>query len=129
MPRAAPKHTLAALALAGTMLAGCGSSQSSSSQSAQGTQTSAAAASGGAVVHVVIKNYAYSPAQVTVKPGTKLVFINRDGTAHTATSTSPPLDTGSIQPGGQATVTVRAPGTYHYICQFHPFMHGTIRVS
>ncbi len=144
MSRRMITRTLApgAILLASFAAVGCGGSSSSgssvatTSSSAQapsaGTSHSAsggaapAPAASGKVVAVSIANYAYKPVSLTVKVGTKLTFSNRDSTAHTATSTSPPLDSGSIAPGASASVTVSKPGTYHYICQFHPFMHGTI---
>jgi plastocyanin len=80
-------------------------------------------------VTVAISGYAYHPAKITVAPGTKLEFTNHDQTAHTATSNASAFDTGSVQPGTSATVTLRKPGTYSYYCQFHPFMHGTVTVK
>lgn len=77
---------------------------------------------------ISIKSYAYAPGTVTVAVGTRVTFTNHDSTAHTATATSPALDTGSIGAGKSATVTLSHAGTYHYICQFHPFMHGTLIV-
>ena len=56
-------------------------------------------------------------------------FTNHDQTAHTATSQQLGFDTGTINPGQSATVTLDKPGTYTYYCQFHPFMHGTIIVE
>jgi plastocyanin len=80
------------------------------------------------VAHLTISGYAYQPPRITVRPGTKITFANRDETAHTATSTNTGFDTGTIKPGRSATVTVTKPGTYAYYCQFHAFMHGTIVV-
>ena len=79
---------------------------------------------------VNISNYAYQPSAATVKVGTKVTFVNHDATAHTATAgSSPGFDTGSIKPNDKATVTLTKPGTYSYICQFHPFMKATITAS
>ena len=78
---------------------------------------------------VSISNFAYHPGTVTVNPGTKLTFTNHDSTAHTATVTGGGFDTGTVNPGKAATVTVTKPGTYQFTCQFHPFMHGTIVVK
>ena len=38
------------------------------------------------------------------------------------------FDTGSIAAGASATVTFDEPGTFTYICSFHPFMTGTVTV-
>jgi plastocyanin len=78
---------------------------------------------------VTISGYAYQPPKITVAPGTKITFTNRDQTAHTATSTKTGFDSGTIQPGKSAMITVSKPGTYTYYCQFHAFMHATITVK
>jgi plastocyanin len=79
---------------------------------------------------VNIANYAYQPSAATLKVGSKVTFVNHDATAHTATASGAPgFDTGSIKPNGRATVTLTKPGTYSYICKFHPFMKATITVG
>ncbi len=118
--------TLAALALS-AVLAGCGSSSSSSSPGSA-TPTPAASATKATKVSVAISNYAFKPADITVKAGTKLTFTNHDATAHTATSKNPGFDTGTLKPGASATVTVSKPGTYSYYCQFHAFMVAKVTV-
>ena len=116
-------------------VAGCGGSSSTHSASttsaapAASASASAAPAPSGAQT-VSITNYAYGPATLTVKAGTKVTFVNHDATAHTATASGTPgFDTGSIMPNGRATVTLTKAGTYSYICQFHPFMKATITVG
>ncbi len=116
------------LVLALAALAGCGSSSdSSATHSSSHTSTAAAVKSGPA--QVSISDYSFHPATITVAPGTRVTFSNHDQTAHTATSTQTAFDTGTISPGKSATVTLRKPGTYTYICQFHAFMHGTVVVK
>ena len=113
-------------------LSACGGGGSSSSTAAQTpaqnptTQTGAATSGGDAVT---IKDFAYGPADLTVASGTKLTFTNDDSTSHTATSTDQGgFDTGTIEKGQTKSVTVEQPGTYSYVCSFHPFMHGTVTV-
>jgi plastocyanin len=77
---------------------------------------------------ITISSYAYQPAKISVATGTKITFTNHDQTPHTATSTGPGHDTGTINPGKTSTITFGRPGTYSYYCQFHAFMHGTITV-
>jgi plastocyanin len=50
-------------------------------------------------VSVSIINYAFAPATLVVRTGTKVTFINRDQTAHTATSTTSGFDSGTVAPG------------------------------
>ncbi len=136
-PHSRVRAGAAAITLA-CLLAACGSSSSTSTSaspsSAPATTSSPASASATPVaivktVAVTIAGYAYQPATLTVAVGTRLTFINHDATAHTATSASPPLDTGTINPGRSASVTLTKPGTYSYICSFHPFMHATVQVK
>ena len=61
-------------------------------------------------------------------PGAKVRFTNHDQTAHTATSQRRGFDTGTINPGHSAALTLDTPGTYTYYYQFHPFTHVTIIV-
>ncbi len=124
------RGTLAAVALS-AILAGCGSSSSSSSTSSaasKATSSSAATPASGTKVSIAIANYAFKPADITVKAGTKLTFTNHDATAHTATTRSAGFDTGTLKPGASATVTVGKPGIYSYYCQFHAFMVAKVTV-
>ena len=79
---------------------------------------------------VAIHNFAFTPAEMTVKPGTTVVWINQDGDAHTVTSSLGPERFASpgLGPGDRFTFTFRKAGTYRYVCSIHPFMHGTIIV-
>ncbi len=131
-----------ALGLASLALVACGSGSSSSpnttSSSASSTSTTSSAStaappgqSGKAAsghVTVAISNFKYGPAKLTVKRGASVTFSNHDMTAHTATANGG-FDSGTIKPGASATVKFSKPGTYPYICQFHPFMHGTVVVQ
>ncbi len=78
---------------------------------------------------MAISGYAYHPATITVAVGTRVTFSNHDQTAHTATSTMPAFDTGTVKGGQSAAVVLRKPGVYSYYCQFHAFMRGTIVVK
>ncbi|MFN8163229.1 MAG: cupredoxin domain-containing protein [Solirubrobacterales bacterium] len=40
-----------------------------------------------------------------------------------------PIESGSIDTGEAATITLEKPGTFAYYCAFHPFMKGTITVE
>src|SRR5579875_3759929 len=82
-------------------------------------------------VKVNIDNFSFSPAQITVAPGTKITWDNRDDIPHTVTDAadprafkSPPLDTGN-----QFSHVFLASGTYHYFCSLHPHMQGTVVVK
>lgn len=89
--------------------------------------TSAAVVSGH-TAHVKIYMYAYEPATLTVKVGTRVTWTNEDDTAHTATADQGPWDTGTIEHGQSRTVDFTHAGTFAYHCSFHAFMTGTIKV-
>jgi plastocyanin len=76
---------------------------------------------------VEIADFAFGPADVTIAVGGTVTWTNTDDQAHTATS-SGNFDTGSIAAGATAGVTFDQPGTFTYICSFHPFMTATITV-
>lgn len=78
---------------------------------------------------VEIKKFAFQPPVITVKPGTTVAFINRDGVAHTATGNDESFDTGLLGRDEQATVTFDQPGRFEYHCIPHPFMQGTVMVE
>ena len=82
----------------------------------------------GKSVKVKVYMFAFMPANLTVKVGTRITFTNHDQYAHTATAINGAFDTGTIHPGKSRTIVVRRPGTYAYHCIFHEFMTGTIRV-
>jgi plastocyanin len=87
------------------------------------------AATAAKVIH--IKNYAFSPASITVPVGTKVTWINDDTAAHTATTTSGPksFDSGSLAKGKSFSYTFTTAGTYSYYCAYHPDMKGTVKVT
>ena len=61
--------------------------------------------------------------------GTTLTVTNADSDAHTLTADDGSFDTGTIDPGASATITLDQPGTYTYHCNFHQSMTGTITVT
>ncbi|HEY1537902.1 MAG TPA: cupredoxin domain-containing protein [Solirubrobacteraceae bacterium] len=104
-----------------------------SSDASSGSGMAAVASSqpaSGAGVTIDIADYKFKPETVTVRAGAKVSWVNRDSTAHTATDTATgAFDTGTIKQGQTKTVTLRKPGVYAYICQFHPFMKATVIVK
>jgi plastocyanin len=134
------RHLTASAALvaaAAVPLAGCGGSGGSGNASAQSggsarhakpSGSSHAKASSG-TTSLGIANFKFAPASVTVRRGTRITVTNKDTTAHTATADDGhSFDTGDIDPGATATVTLSKAGTYEFHCSIHPFMHGTLVV-
>jgi plastocyanin len=79
---------------------------------------------------VMIMNYSFMPASITVSPGTKVTWTNDDTVTHTVTSTGGgPLNSPNIGPNASYSYTFSTPGTYHYFCAVHPNMTGTVVVK
>ncbi|HEY4780103.1 MAG TPA: cupredoxin domain-containing protein [Solirubrobacterales bacterium] len=111
------------LAASAVLLVGCGSG-------GDGTDQTSSASSGSGAQAVTIKDYIYKPASIAVPKGTTVTFTNHDTTAHTATSKqSGVFESGPIDPGKSAKITLEKTGTFTYYCLFHPFMKGTIVVE
>ena len=87
--------------------------------------------SGGPVQEIVIDNFTFSPATVTIVPGTRVTWVNHDDVPHTATSTSKPklFDTGTLDTDAKYAHVFTEPGTYNYFCAVHPKMTGQIIVK
>jgi plastocyanin len=112
---------LAVVVAAGTFaLAGCGASHATSHAS-----SSTGIRSG--TVDVAIKNFAFSPANLTVTVGTKVVWTQDDSTVHTVTDAGQ-FDSGTLAQGATYSRTFTTPGTYPYICSIHTYMKATITV-
>ena len=77
---------------------------------------------------VSISHFEFHPPTLNIAKGTKVVFSNSSGTAHTATDKGA-FDTGHIKPGHSVAVRFTQKGTFSYHCEIHPFMHGKIVVG
>jgi plastocyanin len=77
---------------------------------------------------VDIVSFAYKPATLTIGVGSKVVFSNTSGRAHTATRKGS-FTTGRIKPGKSVGIRFNQKGTFAYHCTIHPFMHGKIVVD
>ncbi len=96
--------------------------------SPSGASTQAAAVTGNAVA---IRNFAFFPATLKVKAGTKVTWTNQDSDAHTVTSTGSggPLHSAALATHATYSYTFTKPGTYAYLCTIHPFMTATVEVT
>ncbi len=79
-------------------------------------------------VTVEIRNFDYTPRDLTVPAGARVTWTNRDAAPHTATAKADGWDTGMLNQGESATLTFDVPGTYDYFCMFHPNMKATLAV-
>jgi plastocyanin len=78
---------------------------------------------------VSIKNFAFSPAAVTVAAGSTVVWTNNDSVQHDITFDGGGIASSVLNQNDTFSHTFPTAGTYHYICSIHPFMHGTVIVT
>ena len=81
---------------------------------------------------VVIYEYKYVPATLTVSRGTKVTWVNYDIAPHTATHRTygdEPFDSGNLQVQQLFSHIFKVPGTYDYICVLHQGMRGSVIVQ
>lgn len=80
-------------------------------------------------VVVEIKDFAYSPSEITIHKGTTVKFINRDKVKHTATADGGEFDTGLLGKDVSGEVKFDDVGTFTYYCAPHPGMTAKIVVE
>ncbi len=77
-----------------------------------------------------IDNFKFAPSPLTVKAGTKVVWINNDDVPHLIVSTKNKFRQSSVLDTSQRfAITLSKPGTYDYFCSLHPVMQGRIVVQ
>jgi plastocyanin len=79
-------------------------------------------------MEVHIDNFTFEPAQLTIKTGATITWVNRDDIPHTIVSAgkfrSKTLDTED-----KFSFTFTTAGDYKYFCSLHPHMTGMIKVE
>lgn len=91
---------------------------------------------------VSMNDFAFNPATITVKTGDSVTWTNQDSAVHNVQLTTihlikptqtvnlpDPPETIDLEKGKSATMTFSQPGTYAYICTYHPGMKGTVIVK
>jgi plastocyanin len=77
---------------------------------------------------ILIKNFAFNPANITVKVGSTVRWVNQDSVPHRLMFTD---GTYSQVLAGMDTWSrkIDLAGTYDYVCTIHTDMHGTVIVE
>jgi plastocyanin len=80
---------------------------------------------------VVIDNFSFSPARLSVAVGSTVTWENHDDIPHTIVNDATPRDFKSppVDSGEKFSQTFLKPGTYRYFCSLHPHMTGTVVVK
>jgi plastocyanin len=82
-----------------------------------------------AAPEVIIDNYAFTPALLTVKVGTTVAWINHDDDAHTVDSTQGKFKSATLNKGDKFEFHFSEAGEYPLYCRFHPKMTAKIVVQ
>lgn len=136
-----------ALVAALVLAAGCGSSPSPS-QGAASTPTAEASRGegpasgaygaaeqtpGGTVAtppgSVRVVDYAFTPAEITVRAGETVTWTFADEAGHDVTATDQSFVSEVLGSGGTYSFTFPRAGTFEYFCSIHPSMKGAVVVQ
>jgi len=78
---------------------------------------------------VVIDNFAFAPATLTVTAGTTVTWKNEDDSPHRIGDQNGTFKSAALDTDDTFSHTFAAPGEYPYICTVHPYMAGKIIVK
>ena len=78
---------------------------------------------------ITIENYAFEPDPITVRPGTTVVWTNRDEVAHNVVSRDGLFTSPDLEANGRFEYTFKKAGTFDYFCSIHPEMKGRVIVK
>lgn len=78
---------------------------------------------------VILQDYSFKPAKLTIQVGDSVEFINEGAETHTATeSPQRGFDTGDLPTRAKKAIPFNKPGTYSYGCEYHSEMEAVIEV-
>ena len=78
---------------------------------------------------VVMKNFDFSPMDITVASGSTVTWKNLDGEPHTVASRDGLFRSPALDQNDTYQFKFDKPGVYKYICSIHPKMRATITVK
>ena len=88
----------------------------------------ATAASPAPTVDIDIAKFAYGPKEITIAPGTKVIWTNHDQAPHTVTSHDKTFVSKGLDTDDKFEHIFASEGDFGYICTVHPFMTGVVHV-
>ena len=83
----------------------------------------------GDTVTVEMRQVAFRPAEIRVRPGQTVVWVNRDPTEHTADADDGAWSSGVLPEGARYARRFDRPGKHPYHCTPHPQMRGVVVVE
>lgn len=77
---------------------------------------------------VEILKFAFAPKEISVTPGTKIVWTNHDETPHTIIAADNSFKSKAMDTDDRFEYTFTSEGDFSYFCTLHPFMTGVVHV-
>ncbi len=81
------------------------------------------------VSQVQIKDFMFLPAQLRIKAGSSVTWVNQDDEPHTVVGDAGLFRSGALDTAMAFTFRFEKPGTYQVFCSIHPQMKATIIVE
>lgn len=78
---------------------------------------------------VLIRRFEFLPAEIRVRAGERVTWINCAEDAHTSTADAGEWASPLMVPGDAFTELFETPGDFTYHCEPHPFMTGRVIVE
>jgi plastocyanin len=88
----------------------------------------AAAAAPRATVRVEITKFTFAPRDIEIRPGTRVVWTNRDQAPHTVTANDKSFGSKGLDTDDTFDQVFAQEGDFAYLCTVHPFMTGVVHV-
>ena len=83
----------------------------------------------GPTVEISIDNFTFTPAEVTVAPGTTIHWVNHDDIPHAVAEKSLAFRSQALDTDEAFSQVLASAGTVDYYCTLHPHMTGRIVVK
>lgn len=93
---------------------------------AAATPAYAAATAAGPTIDIT--KFAFNPAEITVEPGTTVIWVNHDEVPHAVASNDKAITSKALDTDDRFAHTFDQGGDYSYYCTLHPFMTGVVHV-
>jgi plastocyanin len=77
---------------------------------------------------IEIRKFMFTPQEITVKPGTTIVWTNRDETPHTIIASDGSFLSKAMDTDDRYEHTFAGEGDFGYLCTLHPYMTGVVHV-
>jgi plastocyanin len=97
--------------------------------SGAGTAKPAPRASDAASYTITIKDFMFTPRNLTIPVGSKVTWTNKDEEPHKVAEVNSSFGSQPLDTDEGFTYEFKTPGKYEYFCTVHPRMTGTIIVE